>query len=57
MLFDFSENLDPNQVIFDSVDSSLSYLSKFIKFLTSHHNLLSNLIEYEEIPQKYLNSP
>ena len=31
LLFDFSSNLDPNQVIFDSVDSSLSSLSKSIK--------------------------
>ena len=31
LLFDFSVNLDPNFVIFDSVDSSSSYLSKNIK--------------------------
>ena len=30
-LFDFSANLDPNRVIFDSVDLSLSSLSKYIK--------------------------
>ena len=31
LLFDFSANLDPNRVIFYSVDSSLSSLSKSIK--------------------------
>ena len=31
LLFDFSANLDPNQVIFDYVDSSMSSLSKIIK--------------------------
>ena len=30
-LFDFSMNLDPNQVIFDFMDFSLSFLSKYIK--------------------------
>ena len=29
---DFSANLDPNRVIFDLVDSSLSYLSKYTIF-------------------------
>ena len=31
LLFDFFANLDPNRVIFDSVDFSLSSLSKSIK--------------------------
>ena len=32
LLIDFSTNLDPNQVIFYSVDSSLNSLSKSINF-------------------------
>ena len=31
LLVDFSSNLDPNSVIFDLVDSSLSYLLKDLK--------------------------
>ena len=31
LLVDFSANLDPNSMIFDSMDSILSYLSKSIK--------------------------
>ena len=31
LLIDFFANLDPNSVIFDSVDSPSSYLSKFLK--------------------------
>ena len=32
LFLDFSANLDPNRVIFYSVELSLSFLSKFIKF-------------------------
>ena len=41
-------NLNPNRVIFYSVDLSLSNLSKFIKSLISHVNSSFDLIEFEE---------
>ena len=33
LFFDFFVNLDPNRLIFDYIDSSLSFLSKSIKIL------------------------
>ena len=46
LLFDFFANIDPNQVIFYYVDSSLSYLSKYIKSLIFHLNSLYDLIKF-----------
>ena len=43
-------NLDPNSVIFDSVDSSLSLLFKNIKISNSIHISSSDLIEFQKIP-------
>ena len=56
-LFDFSANLDPNQVIFDSMDSSLILFPNLSKYLISHQILLSDLIELQKISQKSLISP
>ena len=55
-LFDFSANLDPNWVIFYSVDLSLSSLSKSIKII-SHLNSSSHLIKFQKISQNSLISP
>ena len=51
---DFCANLDPNSVIFYSVDLPSSSLSKYIKII-SHLISSSDLIEFQRIPQKYLN--
>ena len=50
---DFSANLDPNLVIFDSVDSSFQKLSKSLILI---HISLSDLIEFQMIIQNYINS-
>ena len=47
-------NLDPNGVIFDFVDLSLSYLSKSIIFPNFHLNSSSDLIEFQKIYRKSL---
>ena len=57
LLFDFSVNLDPNRMIFDSMDSSSSSLSNLSIFLISHHNSLSNLIEFQKISQNSIIYP
>ena len=55
MLFDFSTNLDPNKVIFDFVDFSMSIFSKITKiynfspqllvqFLSNLKNTLENIL-------------
>ena len=51
-----SVNLDPNQVIFDSVDFSSSYLSKNIKILNLSAQFILRFDQISKIPQKYLNS-
>ena len=48
-LIDFSANLDPKYVIFDSMDSPSSYISKIFKSLISYLISLSNLIEFQRI--------
>ena len=55
-IFDFSVITNPNRVIFDSTDRSLSLLSKNTFSLISHLNSSSNLTKFQNISQKYLNS-
>ena len=46
LIFDFFANLDPNRVIFDFVDLSLSFLSKISIYQLSHLDSFFDLSEF-----------
>ena len=47
-------NIDPNCVIFDSVDSSWSLLSNLLKSLISHLKFSFDLMEFEYYHKNFL---